>query len=87
MIGTLLTKVFGSKNDRVLKQIQPLVNRINELEKSVLSLDDADLAARTVIFRERIAKGEPLDDLLPEAFADAGKRPSGSWASVTTMSS
>ena len=36
MIGTLLTKVFGSKNDRVLKQIQPLVNRINELEKSVL---------------------------------------------------
>jgi preprotein translocase subunit SecA len=77
MIGTLLTKVFGSKNDRVLKQIQPLVNRINELEKSVLSLDDADLAARTVAFRERLAKGEPLDDLLPEAFAtirEAAKR-------------
>ena len=77
MIGTLLTKVFGSKNDRVLKQIQPLVNRINELEKSVLSLDDADLAARTVVFRERLAKGEPLDDLLPEAFAtirEAAKR-------------
>ena len=77
MIGTLLTKVFGSKNDRVLKQIQPLVNRINELETTVLSLDDADLAARTVAFRERLAKGEPLDDLLPESFAtirEAAKR-------------
>ncbi len=69
MIGTLLTKVFGSKNDRVLKQIRPLVNRINALEESVLALDDADLAARTVTFRERLAQGEPLDDLLPEAFA------------------
>jgi preprotein translocase subunit SecA len=69
MIGTLLTKIFGSKNDRVLKQIQPLVNRINDLEKTVEPLDDAALAARTVAFRERLAKGEPLDDLLPEAFA------------------
>ncbi|MBU1138943.1 MAG: preprotein translocase subunit SecA, partial [Proteobacteria bacterium] len=68
---------FGSKNDRVLKQIQPLVNRINELEKSVTSLDDGQLAARTVEFRERLAKGEDLDKLLPEAFAtirEAGKR-------------
>ncbi|MBU1454602.1 MAG: preprotein translocase subunit SecA [Proteobacteria bacterium] len=77
MIGKVLTKVFGSKNDRVLKQIQPLVNRINELEKSVTSLDDGQLAARTVEFRERLAKGEDLDKLLPEAFAtirEAGKR-------------
>ncbi len=77
MIGNVLTKVFGSKNDRVLKQIQPLVNRINELEGSVASLDDAQLAARTVEFRERLAKGEELDSLLPEAFAtmrEAGKR-------------
>jgi preprotein translocase subunit SecA len=77
MIGTLLTKVFGSKNDRVLKQIKPLVNRINELEATVLPLDDAALAAKTVAFRERLAKGEPLDDLLPEAFAvirEAAKR-------------
>ena len=77
MIGTLLTKVFGSKNDRVLKQIRPIVSRINALEESVLSLDDAALAARTVEFRERLAKGEPLDDLLPEAFAvmrEAAKR-------------
>ncbi|MBB5348792.1 preprotein translocase subunit SecA [Desulfoprunum benzoelyticum] len=69
MIGTILTKIFGSKNDRVLKQIQPQVNRINELEKTVQPLDDAALAARTVEFKERLAKGEPLDDLLPESFA------------------
>ncbi|KAB2888351.1 MAG: preprotein translocase subunit SecA, partial [Desulfobulbaceae bacterium] len=69
MIGLILTKIFGSKNDRVLKQIQPLVNRINELEKTVQPLDDAALAARTVDFKERLAKGEPLDSLLPESFA------------------
>ncbi len=77
MIGKILTKVFGSQNDRVLKQIKPLVNRINELEDTVSSLDDAQLAARTVEFRERVAKGEDLDKLLPEAFAtmrEAGKR-------------
>lgn len=77
MLGKALTKVFGSKNDRILKQIKPLVNRINELEDTVTSLDDAQLAARTVEFRERLAKGEELDDLLPEAFAtmrEAGKR-------------
>ncbi len=77
MIGKVLTKVFGSKNDRTLKQIQPLVHRVNELEETVLSLDDAALAARTVEFRERIAKGETVDQILPEAFAtirEAGKR-------------
>lgn len=77
MIGNVLTKVFGSKNDRVLKQIRPLVNRINELEETVISLDDAQLAARTVEFRERLSKGEELDKLLPETFAtirEAAKR-------------
>ncbi len=77
MIGNVLTKVFGSKNDRVLKQIRPLVNRINELEDTVISLDDGQLAARTVEFRERLAKGEELDQLLPESFAtirEAAKR-------------
>ncbi len=80
MIGKVLTKVFGSKNDRILKQIQPLVNRVNELESTVSPLDDAGLAARTVAFRERIAKGESLDSLLPEAFAtmrEAAKRTLG----------
>jgi preprotein translocase subunit SecA len=77
MIGNALTKIFGSKNDRTLKQIRPLVNRVNELEDTVTSLDDAQLAARTVEFRERLAKGESIDALLPEAFAtmrEAGKR-------------
>ncbi|MBU1986711.1 MAG: preprotein translocase subunit SecA [Proteobacteria bacterium] len=69
MIGKLLTKIFGSTNDRALKQIAPLVNRINELEDSLLPLDNAELAAKTVAFKERLAKGEPLDDLLPESFA------------------
>ena len=69
MIGTVLTKVFGSKNERVLKQMQPLVNRINELEETVKPLDDAALAAKTVEFKERIEKGASLDDLLPESFA------------------
>ncbi len=69
MLGSVLTKVFGSKNERVLKQIRPLVDRINSLEDGVRPLDDATLAAKTVSFKERVAKGEPLDDLLPEAFA------------------
>ncbi|MDH5297997.1 MAG: preprotein translocase subunit SecA [Desulfobulbaceae bacterium] len=68
MLGTMLTKVFGSKNERVIKKIQPVVNRINSLEPEILKLDDAALAARTIVFKERLAKGEPLDDLLPEAF-------------------
>ena len=69
MIQKILTKVFGSKNDRVLKQIKPLVIRINELEDSIKVLDDASLAAKTVEFRERLAKDEPLDAILPESFA------------------
>ncbi|MDH4320587.1 MAG: preprotein translocase subunit SecA [Desulfobulbaceae bacterium] len=69
MFGTMLTKVFGSKNERVLKAIQPTINRINSLEPEVQKLDDAALAARTVAFKERFAKGESLDAILPEAFA------------------
>ncbi len=77
MIASILTKVFGSKNERVLKQIQPLVNRINELEPEVQQLDDTALAAKTIEFRQRVDQGEPLDDLLPETFAvirEASKR-------------
>ncbi|BHH83893.1 preprotein translocase subunit SecA [Desulforhopalus sp. 52FAK] len=77
MIGKLLTKVFGSSNDRYLKQIRPIVSKVNDLEKDLLSLSDPELAAKTVAFRERLAQGEPLDDLLPEAFAvvrEAGRR-------------
>jgi preprotein translocase subunit SecA len=77
MLGSVLTKVFGNKNERVLKQLYPIVDKINRLEPEVQKLDDAALAAKTVDFKERVAKGEPLDDLLPEAFAvtrEAGHR-------------
>lgn len=77
MIGKILTKVFGSENDRVLKKINPIVARINDLEETVSPLDDGALAAKTVEFKERIAKGEPLNDVLPESFAvmrEAAKR-------------
>ena len=77
MIGSILTKVFGSKNERVLKDIQPLVTQINELESQIEHLDDSALAAKTAEFRQRVEKGESLEDLLPETFAvirEASKR-------------
>jgi preprotein translocase subunit SecA len=76
----LIRKVFGSANDRLIKRITPLVERINELEPEFMPLSDADLRGKTVAFRERLAKGEPLDDLLPEAYAtvrEAAKRTLG----------
>ncbi|MCL7486998.1 MAG: preprotein translocase subunit SecA [Desulfobulbaceae bacterium] len=69
MIGKALTKVFGSKNDRMIKEMRQVVSRINDLEPQIQPLDDAQLAAKTIEFKERIAKGESLDDLLVEAFA------------------
>ncbi len=69
MIGKVLTKVFGSKNERDLKKLQPVVDQINQLEESVRALDDQALAAKTVEFKERHAAGETLDKLLPESFA------------------
>ena len=80
MVSGILTKIFGSRNDRLLKQYQRNVGRINALESSLASLDDAALRARTVALKERAAKGESLDDLLPEAFAtvrEAAKRTLG----------
>ncbi|MEE8540445.1 MAG: preprotein translocase subunit SecA, partial [Desulfobacterales bacterium] len=68
MLG-LLTKVFGSKNERELKTLQPAVEKINSLESSLQAMSDAQLKAQTSIFKERLGKGSALDDLLPEAFA------------------
>ncbi len=65
----VLTKVFGSRNERILKQMYPVVDRINALEPEIQALSDAELAARTPHFKERLEKGESLNDLLPEAFA------------------
>ena len=69
MVFNFLTKVFGSKNERELKLIQPLVEKINALEPEVQKLQDEQLKGRTVEFKQRLDRGETLDDLLPEAFA------------------
>jgi preprotein translocase subunit SecA len=69
MIGTLIKKVVGSKNDRELKRLWPIVARINAHESGVAALDDTQLAVKSVDFRRRLAGGEPIDDVLPEAFA------------------
>jgi preprotein translocase subunit SecA len=69
MIGTLLKKVFGTANERELKRIQYLVDSINAYEQGISVLADADLQSKTNEFKKRLADGETLDDLLPEAFA------------------
>ncbi|HZW19533.1 MAG TPA: preprotein translocase subunit SecA [Luteimonas sp.] len=69
MLNRLLTGVFGSRNDRLLKQLQRIVTKINALEPQMQALSDAELQAKTPEFRERIANGESLDKVLPEAFA------------------
>lgn len=66
---TVLNKLFGDPNAKEVKRITPQVERINALEPSFTSLSDAALKAKTAEFKQRIAKGESLDDLLPEAFA------------------
>ena len=77
MISGLLKKIFGSRNDRLIKQYSTVVRQINALESAISALSDEALRNKTVEFRERLDKGEALDALLPEAFAvvrEAGKR-------------
>ncbi|MBR6421270.1 preprotein translocase subunit SecA [bacterium] len=77
MFKYLFKKIFGTENDRFLKSIRPTIAKINELESSIKTLSDAELAAKTADFKQRIANGESLDSVLPEAFAvvrEAGKR-------------
>ncbi len=77
MIDAMLAKIFGTKHERERKRIQPKVVAINALEPELQKLSDAELAAKTVAFRERLGQGETLDDLLVEAFAvcrEAGRR-------------
>src|SRR5690606_22443363 len=73
----LLTKIFGDANERQVKRLWKRIEPINALEPQMEKLSDAELRAKTDEFRERLAKGETLDDLLTEAFAvvrEAGKR-------------
>jgi len=77
VIDAVLAKVFGTKNKRAIKAIQPIVAAINDLEPQIQQLSDIDLAAKTIEFKEKLAQGAPLDDLLIEAFAvvrEAGRR-------------
>jgi len=67
----IFTKVFGTASDRVLKTLKPIVEHVNSLESDLQTLTDAELRQKTDKFRERLAAGETLDDLLPEAFAVA----------------
>jgi preprotein translocase subunit SecA len=69
MILNFLTKVFGSKNERELKKLQPLVEQINSLEPEIQAMSDGQLKAQTAKFKERVNQGETLDNILPEAFA------------------
>lgn len=69
MIGDLLKKIFGTKNDREIKRIRKIVDVINQLEPDFEKLTDEQLREKTAYFKERLAKGETLDDILPEAFA------------------
>src|SRR6058998_4003099 len=77
MLQTLLAKVVGTQNERELKRLRPLVGEINVLEPEIAALSDEQLRAKTAEFRQRLANGETLDDLLHEAFAvvrEAGRR-------------
>jgi preprotein translocase subunit SecA len=77
MIDAVLAKVFGTQNEREIKALKPTIAAINELEPALRELSDIDLKAKTIGFKERIAQGATIDDLLIEAFAvvrEAGRR-------------
>jgi len=77
MLGAIVKKIVGSKNERELKKLWPIVEQINSLEQNLIGLSDDQLQNKTYEFKERYAKGETINDLLPEAFAvcrEASKR-------------
>lgn len=76
---SIMKKIFGDPNEKVIKQIRPFVDRVNALETSIKTLTDDGLKQKTLDFKERLAKGETLDDLLPEAFAVARE---ASWRNL-----
>ena len=77
MVQKFVAKIFGTSHEREMKRLQPLVERINTFEPNLKTLSDPQLQAKTAEFKERISRNEPLDNLLPEAFAvvrEAGRR-------------
>ncbi len=80
MVVNILKKFFGDRNTRIIRQMQGVIERINDLEPQMAALSDTDLGAKTIEFRQRLDRGESLEALLPEAFAvvrEAGKRTLG----------
>ena len=71
MISKLTKKIFGSRNQRILSRYKKQVNKINQLEESMAALSDADLGNKTLEFKQKLKAGSQLDELLPEAFAEA----------------
>ena len=67
-MANFITKIFGSRNQRLLKDYSRIVSRINELEEGYKALSDDKLADKTTEFKKRVSDGEALDDILPEAF-------------------
>ena len=77
MVSNILRKVFGSRNQRLIKRMSKVVARITAMEEELQALTDEQLQAKTGEFRQRLADGQKLDDLLPESFAvvrEAGRR-------------
>ncbi len=77
MLNQIARKIFGSRNDRELKRVAPIVQQVNALEDKIRPLSDAELRAKTPYLKEKLAQGAKLDDILPEAFAvtrEAGRR-------------
>ena len=80
MLNFLTNKIFGTSNDRILKKIIPIVEKVNSLEKSYEKLSDEQLKNKTPEFKSLVSKGKELDELLPDAFAvvrEAAKRSLG----------
>src|SRR4029450_2826132 len=74
---TLLAKVVGTQNERELKRLRPIIGQVNAFEPTIQALSDEQLRAKTAEFRQRLADGETLDELLPEVFAvvrETGRR-------------
>ncbi len=77
MVDAILAKIFGTKNEREIKAMRPIIATINGLEPALRELSDIDLAAKTIEFKERLSRGETLEQILPEAFAvvrETGRR-------------
>src|SRR4051794_30686364 len=77
IVDAVLAKIFGTKNEREIKEMLPMVAAIGELEPEMQALSDIDLAAKTIEFKEQLSRGATLDDILIPAFAvvrEAGRR-------------